>query len=290
MKTNDSELIHIMSEDEIAQYMRNLFDIYSKRKAAGELYKDNDRFPGIIIKLYYEFIERLGIEKIFETFKNSYLQIDETGVDDENELENVHSVAEQKGLYVVYNSIQNDEVAIDKLGVYALLRYQQLLFSQTPHPEFSGSFRTESANLNNASIELYPPERIPMAVSGLNQDVLSVVKMSNHIQETNDYSNIIKYINECVKLHCKLIQIHPFRDGNGRTTRALMNALFKLAGIPPVYVKPEEKKEYHNAMEKAIAHDSYDDIYTFFRYKVCDSIIALDLSMKKENEDKKIIQ
>lgn len=45
---------------------------------------------------------------------------------------------------------------------------------------------------------------------------------------------MIEYINECLKLKCHLIQIHPFQDGNGRTMRALVNMLFKVAGIPPV--------------------------------------------------------
>lgn len=43
-------------------------------------------------------------------------------------------------------------------------------------------------------------------------------------------------------LENSLIKIHPFRDGNGRTTRALMNALFKIVGIPPVYIHLTKKR------------------------------------------------
>lgn len=37
-------------------------------------------------------------------------------------------------------------------------------------------------------------------------------------------------------------------------------------------------------MEKAIVHQKYQDIVTFFEYKICESIIALDLSMQNQNQ------
>lgn len=278
----DTELIKEMNEEEIKGYINFLFNTYNKRKKDEILYKENDEFPKIIIKLYYEAIERIGMEKIFDSFKNNYLNIDEKGIDNENKLEEVHTKEERLGLYEVYNSIQEDKIPLEQIGIYSLSMLHQKLYSLAPHPEYSGSFRTDPARLKNAAIELYPPESIPSAVNNLNQTVYKIVSDSKEIIERNDYSKILTYIDNCVKLHCKLIEIHPFRDGNGRTTRALMNALFKLAGIPPVYVKPEEKKEYHQAMENAIVNNNYNEIFTFFRYKICDSIIALDLSMQKE--------
>ena len=60
----DTELIKEMNEEEIKGYINFLFNTYNKRKKDEILYKENDEFPKIIIKLYYEAIERIGMEKI----------------------------------------------------------------------------------------------------------------------------------------------------------------------------------------------------------------------------------
>jgi Fic family protein len=49
--------------------------------------------------------------------------------------------------------------------------------------------------------------------------------------------------------HFRLTAIHPFSDGNGRTARLLMNLLLIRWGYVPVAVRPEDRKEYLDALE-----------------------------------------
>jgi Fic family protein len=49
--------------------------------------------------------------------------------------------------------------------------------------------------------------------------------------------------------HEKLVTIHPFTDGNGRTARLLMNLILFKAGYPPVVIGPEQRQEYINGLE-----------------------------------------
>ena len=42
----------------------------------------------------------------------------------------------------------------------------------------------------------------------------------------------------------KFERIHPFQEGNGRTTRAFMNVQLVRAELTPVYIKVEEKTNY----------------------------------------------
>ena len=49
--------------------------------------------------------------------------------------------------------------------------------------------------------------------------------------------------------HEKLVTIHPFSDGNGRTSRLLMNLLLLKAGYPPVVIRPEDRPAYFDALE-----------------------------------------
>jgi Fic family protein len=41
--------------------------------------------------------------------------------------------------------------------------------------------------------------------------------------------------------HRRLVSIHPFNDGNGRTARLLMNLVLMRGGYPPVAVRPEDR-------------------------------------------------
>lgn len=51
--------------------------------------------------------------------------------------------------------------------------------------------------------------------------------------------------------HFRLVAIHPFSDGNGRTARLLMNLLLLRAGYPPIAVRPEDRRAYIAALEHA---------------------------------------
>src|SRR5205807_6009541 len=49
--------------------------------------------------------------------------------------------------------------------------------------------------------------------------------------------------------HARLVAIHPFSDGNGRTARLLMNLLLLRAGYPPVVIGPEHRAAYIDALQ-----------------------------------------
>lgn len=51
--------------------------------------------------------------------------------------------------------------------------------------------------------------------------------------------------------HQRLVDIHPFNDGNGRTARLLMNLLLLRAGYPPIAIRPEDRIAYLNALQQA---------------------------------------
>ena len=51
--------------------------------------------------------------------------------------------------------------------------------------------------------------------------------------------------------HRRLVDIHPFNDGNGRTARLLMNLLLIRGSYPPVAVRPEDRPAYVTALQDA---------------------------------------
>lgn len=58
------------------------------------------------------------------------------------------------------------------------------------------------------------------------------------------------------RAHAILVGIHPFVDGNGRTSRLVMNLELLKAGYPAINIKNENKLEYFNALE--LAHTKKD--------------------------------
>lgn len=53
--------------------------------------------------------------------------------------------------------------------------------------------------------------------------------------------------------HRRIVDIHPFNDGNGRTTRLLMNLILMRAGYPPIAVRLEDRPAYISALQRAQA-------------------------------------
>uniref|UniRef100_A0A8D9EEC9 Protein adenylyltransferase Fic n=3 Tax=Cacopsylla melanoneura TaxID=428564 RepID=A0A8D9EEC9_9HEMI len=62
--------------------------------------------------------------------------------------------------------------------------------------------------------------------------------------------------------HYKLVHIHPFIDGNGRTSRLLMNLILMQAGYPPVIIPKHERHTYYQVLEEA----NRGDIRPFVRF------------------------
>jgi len=62
--------------------------------------------------------------------------------------------------------------------------------------------------------------------------------------------------------HYKLVHIHPFVDGNGRTSRLLMNLVLMQAGFPPVIIRRADRDTYYNHLVTA----NEGDIRPFVRF------------------------
>ncbi len=52
-------------------------------------------------------------------------------------------------------------------------------------------------------------------------------------------------------LHHKLVHIHPFFDGNGRTARLVMNIILMRAGYPLTVILKNDRKKYYRSLQSA---------------------------------------
>jgi len=52
-------------------------------------------------------------------------------------------------------------------------------------------------------------------------------------------------------MHHKLVEIHPFTDGNGRVARLLTNLFLVKEGYPPIVLRKEERGKYYRFLRLA---------------------------------------
>ncbi|HUQ85379.1 MAG TPA: Fic family protein [Candidatus Limnocylindrales bacterium] len=83
--------------------------------------------------------------------------------------------------------------------------------------------------------------------------------------------------------HMKFVSIHPFIDGNGRTTRLLMNLILLLNGYPMGIIRNEERTAYLNSFESAQNKKDMQPFYTIIFTSVERSLDIYLNALSKKN-------
>jgi cell filamentation protein, protein adenylyltransferase len=102
--------------------------------------------------------------------------------------------------------------------------------------EDAGKYRTKNVRITGAIKT--PPGfiKVPGLVSNLLENLK---KMEAHPIHKSAY------------LHHKLVEIHPFIDGNGRVARLLTNLFLIRNGYPPVILRKEDRVKYYRSLRSA---------------------------------------
>ncbi len=85
--------------------------------------------------------------------------------------------------------------------------------------------------------------------------------------------------------HAEFVRIHPFLDGNGRTSRLLMNYQLMGKGFLPVYIAKEDRLAYYNALDQYAAHgrlDDFADMIALLEEKKLDKYLELAAIQEQE--------
>lgn len=83
------------------------------------------------------------------------------------------------------------------------------------------------------------------------------------------------------KAHFDLVSIHPFGDGNGRTSRLLMNFVQNLFGLPMSVVFVSDRFPYIEALEQARREESLVPFYDFM-FRQYGKFLALEIEELKK--------
>ncbi|MCI5966798.1 MAG: Fic family protein [Tenericutes bacterium] len=111
--------------------------------------------------------------------------------------------------------------------------------------ENAGKYRGENVTIKGATH--IPP------------DYLKVPELMEKLILTYNTWNEYHPIIQAALLHGELVKIHPFIDGNGRTSRLLMNLDLMNSGYNPVIIKKEDRLKYYESLDKAHTTGNYTD-------------------------------
>lgn len=174
------------------------------------------------------------------------------------------------GHYLMYQDIFAIPVK-DSVNIYDTFKLNKDLFAYYPHPEFGGNPRRHNVVISGAKFEAVDYHDIFNELAELDKEIQKFFGKKETVK-TSDY---IKHV---VRTHHKITVIHPFPEGNGRTTRAFMNVQLVRAGLTPIYIKVEEKKNYIAALEKADIEKNYDDLYECIFKVILRSHVELNMN------------
>lgn len=77
-------------------------------------------------------------------------------------------------------------------------------------------------------------------------------------------------------LDAEFVRINPFIDGNGRTSRLIMNYQLMVNGFLPVSINKEDRLEYYNTLEEYVVNGNlkpFVDMVPVLEDKQLDSYI-----------------
>ena len=161
----------------------------------------------------------------------------------------------------------------DQLNIFKTLSLNAMLFQYAPYPEGGGKIRNVNNFITQSQFETVDYHDIPNELLKLDEYLKKLLNEKDTISDS-------QYIDEVVKIHHKITIIHPFTDGNGRVSRLMLNWLFKLKGLPPVYLKYKNKDKYYDALKAADLNDDYSYLSEVFYREIILSIIQLNTKFK----------
>ncbi len=105
--------------------------------------------------------------------------------------------------------------------------------------------------IDDANAGVY--RRVNVLISGAQHTPPSAMlvpdMMEDFIRWSSEEATSLHPVERAARVHSDFVRIHPFTDGNGRTSRLLMNLELLKAGWPPVILPVERHLAYYDALD-----------------------------------------
>ncbi|EKD59051.1 MAG: hypothetical protein ACD_56C00003G0002 [uncultured bacterium] len=205
------------------------------------------------------------------TLKETYLVINEgLTIKGKPLKDHLEAKNHQEALEYLYDLVEQD-----KKNTFSenLIRSLNQIVQQNIDKEWAGRYRNSGVIIGGSDHK--PPE------------ALEIPKlMRNLIDWVGDNKKKIHPVELASILHHKLVYIHPFFDGNGRTSRLAMNIILMQSGFPLVIVLKNDRKKYYKTLSLADKGDyaSFANFIARAVERTLDIYLKILMPSKKGNE------
>lgn len=147
------------------------------------------------------------------------------------------AVGHAKAYDYMFTLLKNKEIKEENI------LFLHKLFYKNIDEKYAGKYRDIPVFISGSKYSVTKKEDIPKEISKLCQWITKDRKTLHPLEFA-------------AELHKKLVFIHPFKDGNGRVARLLMNTALIQDGYLPVIIPPILRTEYISLLEKAHKDDN----------------------------------
>ncbi len=181
-----------------------------------------------------------GIEGNTLTLRETQVVLEGITVGGKTITEHLEAINHEKAILYL-DDLVKDEQPITEWNIKNI----HLLILKEIDNENAGKYRKENVTIKGATH--IPPDfvKVPELME----------RLILNFETWNKYHPII----QAALLHGELVKIHPFIDGNGRTSRLIMNLDLMNHGYNPVIIKKENRLEYYEVLDKAHITGDYTD-------------------------------
>lgn len=181
-----------------------------------------------------------GIEGNTLTLRETQVVLEGITVGGKSIKEHLEAINHEKAILFLDDLVKDNE----PISEWNIKNIHQLILKDIDN-ENAGRYRKENVTIKGATH--IPP------------DYLKVPELMEKLILTYNTWSEYHPIIQSALLHGELVKIHPFVDGNGRTSRLLMNLVLMNNGYNPVIIKKESRLKYYEALDKAHTTGNYTD-------------------------------
>ncbi len=243
LKPVDKRIIKPDNNDFIINLPNNFFDEVDNLKKELDnkrpIPKDTLRTLQEKINLEWTYNSN-GIEGNTLTLRETQVVLEEITVGGKSIKEHLEAINHEHAILFLNDLVKDD----DPITEWNIKNIHTLILKEIDD-ENAGRYRSENVTIKGATH--IPPDfvKVPELME----------KLILNYKTWNKYHPII----QATLLHGELVKIHPFVDGNGRTSRLIMNLDLMKHGFNPVIIKKEDRLQYYEALDKALTMKDYTD-------------------------------
>lgn len=131
-------------------------------------------------------------------------------------------------------------------------RFSELAIRNLHHLILKGIDEANAGRYRTVNVKIGGAQHVPPSAAEVPSQMAEFVEWNNSLA-----SRSLHAVERAARVHVDFVGIHPFVDGNGRTSRLLMNLELMKAGFPPVVIPVSRRLEYYQTLDHAHTTQDY---------------------------------